>query len=109
MPISPISGALTSAYGPRLGATPTGVCFHPSAAFASLTAGGANFGAPTVYGAGTGPYDPAATRWGDYSWAVLSPNRDTVWMATEYIPPVSSQTSTGQRNWGTRVAELSLN
>jgi hypothetical protein len=81
---------------------------YPSAAFASLTASGTNFGAPTVYGAGTGPYDPAATRWGDYSWATLSPNSDAVWMATEYVPPVSSQTSTGERNWGTRVAEISL-
>ena len=88
--------------------TLTGTSRYPSAAFASLTAAGTNFGAPTVYGAGTGPYDPAATRWGDYSWAALSPTSDTVWLATEYIPPTSSQTSTGERNWGTRVAEISL-
>ena len=88
--------------------TLTGANRYPSAAFASLTATGTNFGAPTVYGAGTGPYDPAATRWGDYSWAVLSPTSDAVWLATEYVPPVSSQTSTRQRNWGTRVAEISL-
>jgi hypothetical protein len=88
--------------------TMTSTVRYPSAAFATLTPTGANFSAPTVYGAGTGPYDPAATRWGDYSWAVLSPTSDAVWLATEYVPPVGNQTSTRQRNWGTRVAEVNL-
>jgi hypothetical protein len=88
--------------------TLTSTSRYPSAAFATLTAIGATFSAPTVYGAGTGPYDPAATRWGDYSWAVLSPNADAVWIATEYVPPVSSQTATRLRNWGTRTAEVNL-
>src|SRR2546428_5165201 len=29
------------------------------------------------------------------------------WMATEYIPPRSSQTTDGKQNWGTRVIEVS--
>ena len=28
------------------------------------------------------------------------------WLATEYIPPVSSQTTDGQTNWGTDVFEV---
>ena len=67
-----------------------------------------NFGRPVVAAAGTGPYDPLATRWGDYSWAVLDPVTDSVWMATEYIPPPASQTTDGLRNWGTRVLQVSL-
>ena len=62
----------------------------------------------TVAAAGTGRYDPNAGRWGDYSFAVLNPSRDAVWLATEYIPPVSSQTSNRQRNWGTRVFQVGL-
>jgi hypothetical protein len=30
------------------------------------------------------------------------------WMATEYMPPKSSQTTTGRRPWGTRVLALAL-
>jgi hypothetical protein len=88
--------------------TLSGANRFPSAAYAVLKAGGANFGAPNVYGAGTGPYDPNAGRWGDYSFAVLDPVADAVWGATEYVPPVKSQTSTRQRNWGTRVIEVGL-
>lgn len=80
----------------------------PSADYAVLSAGAAQFGAPIVAAAGSGPYDPLATRWGDYSWAVLDPATDRFWMATEYMPPASSQTTTGQRNWGTRVLEVSV-
>lgn len=79
-----------------------------SAAFATLASGGSSFGPPVVSAAGTGPYDHDATRWGDYSWAVLDPTADAVWMATEYMPPLSSQTADGNNNWGTRVVELSL-
>jgi hypothetical protein len=66
------------------------------------------FGRPVVAAAGTGPYDSNATRWGDYSWAVLDSVTDSVWMATEYIPPPSSQTTNQRRNWGTRVLQVSL-
>jgi hypothetical protein len=88
--------------------TLTGSKRFASAAYAVLSGDGSEFGEPKMAAAGTGPYDPAATRWGDYSWAVLDPSSDSVWMATEYMPPVSSQTADGLRNWGTRVLQLSL-
>ncbi|MEO8968892.1 MAG: hypothetical protein ABI355_14755 [Solirubrobacteraceae bacterium] len=78
----------------------------PSAAYAVLDPGATAFGPVTVAAAGTGSYDPTATRWGDYSWAVLDPSGKGVWAATEYIPPAASQTPDGRRNWGTRVYEV---
>ena len=78
----------------------------PSAAYAVLNAGATAFGPLTVAAAGTGSYEPKATRWGDYSWAVLDPSGKGVWAATEYIPPATSQTADGRRNWGTRVFEV---
>jgi hypothetical protein len=73
-----------------------------------MHSGQSAFTGVTVAAAGTGPYDPKAGRWGDYSWAQLDPANDTVWLATEYIPPVSSQTTTRRRNWGTEVLQVSL-
>ena len=87
--------------------TLTGATRYPSAAFAMLTAPGANFGAPT-WRRRHRTVRPGATRWGDYSWAVLVTDSDAVWLATEYIPPVGSQTSTRQRNWGTRFVDIPL-
>jgi hypothetical protein len=81
---------------------------YPSAAYATLPATGNRFSAVRIAAAGTGPYDENATRWGDYSFAVLDPTADAVWLATEYIPPRASQTSTRERNWGTRVFEVGL-
>jgi hypothetical protein len=78
----------------------------PSAAYAVMPSGATSFGPVTVAAAGKGSYDPAATRWGDYSWSVLDPSGNSVWMATEYIPPKASQTPDGLRNWGTRVMDL---
>jgi len=80
----------------------------PSAGYALLKAGRSNFGAPVVVAAGTGPYDPQGTRWGDYSFAVPNTGSDAAWLATEYIPPKSSQTTNGSLNWGTRVFEVPL-
>jgi hypothetical protein len=80
----------------------------PSAAYATLKAGGSNFGPAVVAASGAGPYDPNATRWGDYSFAVPDDTSDSAWLATEYIPPKSSQTTTGIRNWGTRVIKVPL-
>jgi hypothetical protein len=77
----------------------------PSAAYATLTAGAASFGPPVVVAKGTGPYSQASSRWGDYSFAVPGPS-DTAWLATEYIPPKSSQTTDGVSNWGTRVFQV---
>jgi hypothetical protein len=70
--------------------------------------GGSNFGAPVVAAAGTGPYDPMGQRWGDYSFAVPNTGPDAAWLATEYIPPRSSQTTNGSVNWGTRVFKVRL-
>jgi hypothetical protein len=88
--------------------TQTSKTQFPSAAYAILKADGSDFGLPVVAASGTGPYDPAATRWGDYSFAVPDDTSDSAWLATEYIPPKSSQTTTGARNWGTRVFEIPL-
>jgi len=81
---------------------------YASAAFSTLRAGQKQFGPVTIAAEGTGPYDPKARRWGDYSWAQLDPKTDTVWLGAEYIPPVSSQTTTRRRNWGTEVLQVSL-
>ena len=67
-----------------------------------------NFGRPVVAATGSGPYVATPQRWGDYSWAVLDPNGTSVWMATEYMPPKSSQTTNGRRPWGTRVLQVVL-
>ena len=83
--------------------TLSGTRFFPSAVYTLLQSGSSTFGPVHIVGAGTGPYDPNGTRWGDYSWAVLDPSLDAVWLATEYIPPLSSQTTDRQLNWGTRV------
>ena len=84
----------------------------PAAAYALLKAGRANFGPTAVAAAGSGPYirSPAnAPRWGDYSFAVPDSGTDAAWLATEYIPPRSSQTTNGRiRNWGTRVLKIRL-
>jgi hypothetical protein len=80
----------------------------PSAAFATLKAGARNFAAPVVAASGTGPYSKESTRWGDYSFAVPSTTSHAAWLATEYIPPKSSQTTDGLQNWGTRVFEVPL-
>jgi hypothetical protein len=86
--------------------TLTGATRFASAAYAVLTDEGESFGSPKIAAAGSGPYDPAATRWGDYSWALLDTASHSVWMATEYMPPLASQSPL--RNWGTRVLQLSL-
>jgi hypothetical protein len=88
--------------------TLTGPNQFPSVGYSTLKAGAANFTRPLVAAAGTGPYDVNATRWGDYSFAVPDPASDSAWLATEYIPPLSSQTSTRGRNWGTRVIHVKL-
>lgn len=102
---------------PALQVTPSGAAamvvglsgrtHHPSAAYTVLAPGGESFGPVAVAAAGTGPYDPEAERWGDYSFAVLDTSGGAAWLATEYVPPKSSQTVDGVRNWGTRVLEVS--
>ena len=85
--------------------TLSGPKFFPSAAYTILQPGDTSFGAIHIAAHGTGPYDPTAMRWGDYS-AAATDDSGTFWMATEYIPPVSSQTTDGKTNWGTRVFDL---
>jgi len=79
--------------------TETNATEFPSAAYATLPAGAGNFGPPVVAATGTGPYFKKSTGWGDYSFAVPGAS-DSAWLATEYIPPKSSQTTDGQQNWG---------
>jgi hypothetical protein len=91
--------------------TLTGANNFPSVAYAVLGQFGFNFGAPVIPAGGTGPYIPKPSvpdRWGDYSYALLDTVSHTMWFATEYVPPLPSQTANGQRNWGTRVLQLSI-
>jgi hypothetical protein len=37
---------------------------------------------------------------------VLDPDHNSFWLATEYVPPVGSQTTDGATNWGTEVFEV---
>jgi hypothetical protein len=87
--------------------TLSGKSFFPSVVYTVLQEGQKSFGPIHLAAAGTGPYFKKSTRWGDYSWAILSPNGNSFWMATEYVPPKSSQTTDGKQNWGTRVIEVS--
>jgi hypothetical protein len=87
--------------------TLSGPTFFASAAFARMSGDEHSFGRIIIAAPGSGPYDPNATRWGDYSFAVADPDGGSIWLATEYMPPLSRQTADGLRNWGTRVLEIS--
>lgn len=89
-----------------MGATLTGANRFPSTAYATKTASQSQFGPITLAAAGRTNYDPNAGRWGDYSWAIMDPTGTSVWLANEYVPAVSSQTTDGSRNWGTRVLDV---
>jgi hypothetical protein len=86
--------------------TLSGPTIFPSAAYTVLSQDQPAFGPIKVAAPGTGPYDRRAGRWGDYSAAALDPSGNSLWFATEYIPPLASQTPDGRRNWGTRVFEV---
>ncbi len=92
--------------GAAMVGTLSGSDLFPSAAFTTLTPGGTAFGPVRIAATGSTNYDPNATRWGDYSWAVIDPSGASIWLATEYVPPRSSQTPDGLRNWGTRVMDV---
>ncbi|HEY1350202.1 MAG TPA: hypothetical protein VGF67_11305 [Ktedonobacteraceae bacterium] len=83
----------------------TGPDHFPAAAYAVMRQGAHTFGAITIAAAGSGPYVNGG-RWGDYSYATLDPDHNRFWLATEYVPAVSSQTTDGSTNWGTRVIEV---
>jgi hypothetical protein len=87
--------------------TLSGDDLFPSAAYTTLTSGASAFGPVQIAARGSTNYDPNATRWGDYSWAVMDPSGKSIWLATEYVPPKSSQTPDGASNWGTRVMNVS--
>jgi hypothetical protein len=87
--------------------TLSGPDFFASAAYARMSEDGHSFGRIKVAALGSGAYDPNATRWGDYSFAILDPSGESIWLATEYIPALARQTVDGLRNWGTRVLEVS--
>ncbi len=89
-------------------ATLSGANRYPSAAYATMPAGAGAFGAVLTAASGTTNYDPEAARWGDYSWAVIDPSGKSVWLATEYVPPSSSQTPDGRRDWGTGCSRCRL-
>jgi len=93
--------------GAAMVGTLSGSDTFPSAAYTTLTPGSAAFGPVQIAARGTTNYDPTATRWGDYSWAVMDASGKSIWLATEYIPPKSSQTPDGISNWGTRVMNVS--
>ena len=91
--------------------TVTGNGRYPSAAFATKSARQSNFGPISITAEGTSSYVPkpgVPGRWGDYSYASLDLGDGTMWLATEYVPPITSQTSNGQRNWGTEVIHVRL-
>lgn len=85
----------------------SGKSLFPSASYTVMPAGQNSFGSIHIAGFGTTHYDPSATRWGDYSWAILAPDGHSVWMATEYMPPRSSQTVDQLADWGTFVMQVS--
>jgi hypothetical protein len=87
--------------------TISGSDLFPSAAYTRLASGGTAFGPVLAAAMGSTHYDPTAMRWGDYSFAVLDPSGTSFWMATEYVPPASSQTPDRLKDWGTRVLDVS--
>jgi len=100
--------------------------FFPSAAFASIDAGGV--GPVQLAATGLGPDDgfttttalvapfPFRPRWGDYGAAAVDGN--TIWIASEYIAQTCNLstwlatgfscggTRTAFGNWGTRVSQV---
>jgi hypothetical protein len=83
--------------------TITSPTLNPSAAYSGLS------GPAQIVATGTSPHTSFAdvlagrARWGDYSAATLDPNGHNLWMATEYIPPLSDQVAID--NWGTYIFE----
>ncbi|MGH2495630.1 MAG: hypothetical protein ACRDIV_13105 [Ktedonobacteraceae bacterium] len=88
--------------------TLSGANHFPSAVYVVMRQGQSAFGKINIAGFGTTFYSPTSTRWGDYSWAVLSPDGQSFWFATEYVPPRSSQTVDQLQDWGTFVIQVSV-
>jgi hypothetical protein len=89
--------------------TITSATINPSAAYVVRTSTSSHFGVIHIAASGFGPHLSFSDtipvfgrpRWGDYSAAVLDPNGDDIWLATEYIPSPANQDPFD--NWGTRV------
>ncbi len=86
--------------------TLSGANHFPSAVYVMMRQGQNSFGDINIAGFGTTFYSPTSTRWGDYSWAVLAPDGQSFWFATEYMPPRSSQTVDQLADWGTFVLQV---
>ena len=97
---------LTPSGNGAMAGTLTSAKRFPSAAYATIQPNGAIFTPIAIAAGGTTNYNPEAERWGDYSWAIADPGGSSVWLATEYVPPKSSQTPDGLRDWGTRVFQV---
>lgn len=90
--------------------TLSGPDFFPTAAYLPISL--FSTGKVHIAAAGTGPEDgftcvggPGVCRWGDYSAAVSSPDGESVWLATEYIP---GTTRTVLANWGTFISNVEV-
>lgn len=90
--------------------TITSPTINPSAAYVVRTSTSSDFGSIHIAASGFGAHVSFSdvlfnqARWGDYSAAVLDPNRNDIWLATEYIPSPANQDPLD--NWGTRVFDL---
>jgi hypothetical protein len=98
--------AVTPSGAATMVVTSTGKTRFPSAAYTTLAPTATSFAPLTIAAPGSTNYDPSAERWGDYSWAVTDPGGASAWLATEYVPPKSSQTTDGLSDWGTRVLDV---
>lgn len=92
----------------------TSQTLNPSVGYSVRLSGQKQFSTVQVAATGTGPDNgftcgqASTCRWGDYSAAAVDGSTGRIWMAGEYIPPRSSQSSSlnGVTNWGTRIFAL---
>jgi hypothetical protein len=99
----------TSAGTTAITFTITSATINPSAAYVVRPSTSSHFGVIHMAASGFGPHLSFSDtlpvvgrpRWGDYSAAVLDPNGNDIWLATEYIPSPANQDPFD--NWGTRV------
>lgn len=84
--------------------TLTSRSINPSAAYVIRASGQSTFSGIQIAALGVSPSTDGASRWGDYSFATLDPNGRDLWMATEYVPPFSSQNPI--TNFGTRIFDV---
>lgn len=90
--------------------TLSGPDFFPTAAYLPISL--FHTGAIHIASAGTAPEDgftciapDQLCRWGDYSAAVSSPDGESIWLATEFIP---NTTRTALANWGTFISNVKV-